>query len=152
MVDEEEIQQVCSMRETILGRVLQDWERKVVSAHLQNEKLKAMNQEERAHVPNFDKVITFMFVRHNLNILMEKVIKSASNRFNALKRRPDFDKNILPARKLAKSGAERVQAVGFKFEFEEIVVNDVDGGDDDGGGVAGEGSAGSRGKGGSTCS
>ena len=103
MVDEEEIQQVCSMRETILGRVLQDWERKVVGAHLQNEKLKAMNQEERAHVPNFDKVITFMFVRHNLNILMEKVIKSASNRFDALKRRPDFDESILPARKVAKS-------------------------------------------------
>ena len=115
MVEEEEIQQVCSMRETILGRVLQDWERKVVGAHLQNEKLKAMNQEERAHVPNFDKVITFMFVRHNLNILMEKVIKSASNRFNALKRRPDFDESILPARKVAKSAAERKQAVGFNF-------------------------------------
>ena len=59
MVEEEEIQQVCSMRETILGRVLQDWERKVVSAHLQNEKLKAMNQEERSQIPNFGKVIFF---------------------------------------------------------------------------------------------
>ena len=139
------------MRETILDRVLQDLEREVVSAHLRNEKLKAMNQEERSQIPDFGKVI-FFIARQNLNILMEKVIKSASNRFNALKRRPDFDDNILPARKLAKSGAERVQAVGFKFEFEEIVVNDVDGGDDDGGGVAGKGSAGSRGKGGSTCS
>ena len=91
MVEEEEIQQVCSMRETILGRVLQDWERKVVGAHLRNEKLKAMNQEERSQIPDFGKVI-FFIARQNLNILMEKVIKSASNRFNALKRRPDFER------------------------------------------------------------
>ena len=36
-----------------------------------------------------------------------KEITAVRNRFNVLKRRPDFDEMILPARKLARTGAER---------------------------------------------
>ena len=37
-----------------------------------------------------------------------KEITAVRNRFNVLKRRPDFDEMILPARKVARSRAERV--------------------------------------------
>ena len=37
------------------------------------------------------------------------------NRRLVLKRRPDFDEMILPARKVARSGAEREQAVCFSL-------------------------------------
>ena len=114
-VEEEELQRVCAMQENTLGRLLKDWERKLLAADLRNEKLKALSREERAQIVDFDKVIFFMFASHHkLNILMDKVIKSASNKINALKRRPDFDNNILPPRKIPRTQAERQQRVGLQ--------------------------------------
>ena len=113
-VEEEELQRVCAMQENTLGRLLKDWERKVVAADLRNEKLKALSREERAQIVDFDKVIFFMFASHKLNILMDKVMKSASNKINAMKRRPDFDNNILPPKKIPRTQAERQQRVGLQ--------------------------------------
>ena len=62
-VEEEELQRVCAMQENTLGRLLKDWERKVVAADLRNEKLKALSREERAQIVDFDKVIFSMFAR-----------------------------------------------------------------------------------------
>ena len=113
-VEEEELQRVCAMQENTLGRLLKDWERKLLAADLRNEKLKALSREERAQIVDFDKVIFSMFASHKLNILMDKVMKSASNKINAMKRRPDFDNNILPPRKIPKTQAERQQRVGLQ--------------------------------------
>ena len=113
-VKEEELQRVCSRQENTLGRLLKDWERELVAADLRNEKLKALSREERAQIVDFDKVIFFMFASHKLNILMDKVMKSASNKINAMKRRPDFDNNILPPRKIPRTQAERQQRVGLQ--------------------------------------
>ena len=123
-VEEEELQRVCAMQENTLGRLLNGWERKAVAADLRNEKLKALSREERAQIVDFDKVIFFMFDSQKLYILMDKVIKSASNKINALKRRPDFDNNILPPRKIPRTPAERMQRVGVKQEliFEMTIV------------------------------
>ena len=110
-VKEEELQRVCSMQENTLGRLLKDWERELVAADLRKEKLKAFSREERAQIVDFDKVIFYMFASHKLHILMDKVMKSASNKINALKRRPDFDNNILPPRKIPRTQAERQQRV-----------------------------------------
>ena len=113
-VEEEELQRVCAMQENTLGRLLKDWERKLLAADLRNEKLKALSREERAQIVDFDKVIFSMFASHKLNILMDKVMKSASNKINAMKRRPDFDNNILPPRKIPRTQAERQQRVGLQ--------------------------------------
>ena len=48
---------------------------------------------------------------------MEKVSDAAEAHLRNLKRRRDFDPSILPATKVARSGAERVQAVGFSVVF-----------------------------------
>ena len=107
VVDEEELDHVCSERETALDRPLHQWEREIIHHHLRNESLKAVSREERLHIPGFDKVICFSFGSHLLDLLIVKEIKAVRNRFDALKRRPDFDDMILPARKVARTGAER---------------------------------------------
>ena len=115
VVDEEEIERVCSERETILDRPLHHWEREALHLHLRNESLKAQSREERLHIPGFDKVICSCFGSYLLELLIVKEIKAVRHRFDNLKRRPDFDEMILPARKVARSGAERVQAVCFSL-------------------------------------
>ena len=57
VVDEEELDHVCSERETALDRPLHQWEREIIHHHLRNESLKAVSREERLHIPGFDKVI-----------------------------------------------------------------------------------------------
>ena len=107
VVDEEELDHVCSERETALDRPLHQWEREIIHHHLRNESLKAVSREERLHIPGFDKVICFSFGSHLLDLLIVKEIKAVRNRFDVLKRRPDFDDMILPARKVARTAAER---------------------------------------------
>ena len=51
VVDKEELERVCSERETILDRPLHHWEREVIHLQLRNESLKAMSQEERLQFP-----------------------------------------------------------------------------------------------------
>ena len=41
VVDEEELDHVCSERETALDRPLHQWEREIIHHHLRNESLKA---------------------------------------------------------------------------------------------------------------
>ena len=115
VVDEEELERVCSERETILDRPLHHWEREALHLHLRNESLKAVSREERLLTPGFDKVICSSFGSYLLDLLIVKEIKAVRNRFDVLKRRPDFDETILPPRKVARSGAERVQAVCFSL-------------------------------------
>ena len=115
VVDEEELERVCSERETILDRPLHPWEREALHLHLRNESLKAVSREERLLTPCFDKVICSSFGSYLLDLLIVKEIKAVRNRFDVLKRRPDFDETILPPRKVARSGAERVQAVCFSL-------------------------------------
>ena len=115
VVDEEELDHVCSERETALDRPLHQWEREIIHHHLRNESLKAVSREERIHIPGFDKVICSCFGSYLLDLLIVKEIKAVRNRFDVLKRRPDFDETILPPRKVARSGAERVQAVCFSL-------------------------------------
>ena len=107
VVDEEELDHVCSERETALDRPLHQWEREIIHHHLRNESLKAVSREERLHIPGFDKVICFSFGSHLLDLLIVKEITAVRNRFKVLKRRPDFDDMILPARKVARTEAER---------------------------------------------
>ena len=107
VVDEEELDVVCSERETVLNRRLHHWEREVIQLQLRNENLKAVSREERLHIPGFDKVVCSSFCSHLLDLLIVKEITAVRNRFNVLKRRPDFDEMILPAKKVARTGAER---------------------------------------------
>ena len=106
-VDEEELEHVCSERETALDRPLHHWEREALHLHLRNESLKAVSREERLLTPGFDKVICSCFGSYLLDLLIVKEITAVRNRFNVLKRRPDFDDMILPAKKVARTGAER---------------------------------------------
>ena len=107
VVDEEELDHVCSERETALDRPLHQWEREIIHHHLRNESLKAVSREERIHIPGFDKVICSCFGSYLLDLLIIKEITAVRQRFDNLKRRPDFDDMILPARKVARTGAER---------------------------------------------
>ena len=54
VVNEEELEHVCSERETTLDRPLHQWEREVIHLQLRNESLKAMRQVERLHIPSFE--------------------------------------------------------------------------------------------------
>ena len=74
VVDEEELDHVCSERETALDRPLHQWEREIIHHHLRNESLKAVSREERLHIPGFDKVICFSFGSHLLDLLIVKEI------------------------------------------------------------------------------
>ena len=105
VVDEEELERVCSERESILDRPLHHWEREALHLHLRNESLKAVSREERLLTPGFDKVICSCFGSHLLDLLIVKEITAVRNRFKVLKRRPDFDEMILPAKKVARTGA-----------------------------------------------
>ena len=107
VVDEEELEHVCSERETALDRPLHQWEREIIHLQLRNESLKAVSREERLHICGFDKVICSSFGSHLLDLLIVKEIKAVRHRFDNLKRRPDFDEMILPARKVARTRAER---------------------------------------------
>ena len=82
VVDEEELDHVCSERETALDRPLHQWEREIIHHHLRNESLKAVSREERLHIPGFDKVICFSFGSHLLDLLIVKEITAVRNRFN----------------------------------------------------------------------
>ena len=64
VVNEEELERVCSERETSLGRPLHHWEREVLHLHLRNKSLKAVSREERLHIPSFDKNIDSIPRRH----------------------------------------------------------------------------------------
>ena len=99
VVDEEELERVCSERETILDRPLHHWEREALHLHLRNESLKAVSREERLLTPGFDKVICSSFGSYLLDLLIVKEIKAVRNRFDVLKRRPDFALNCILARR-----------------------------------------------------
>ena len=86
VVDEEELERVCSERETILDRPLHHWERKALHLHLRNESLKAVSQEERLLTPGFDKVICSCFGSYLLELLIVKEIKAVRHRFDNLTR------------------------------------------------------------------
>ena len=62
-----------------------------------------------------EKVIYFRLfsLPSKLHLSLKKVSRDAGVRLCNLKRRRDFDQRILPARKVARFGAERVQAVSF---------------------------------------
>ena len=70
VADEEELEHVCSERETALDRPLHHWEREALHLHLRNESLKAVSREERLLTPGFDKVICFSFGSHLLDLLI----------------------------------------------------------------------------------
>ena len=92
----EELKEECLRREGILGRVLKTWEKEILGAHIYHERMKAVPKEERANIDGFSKMLT-----------------SAYNKFAALKRRPDFEDDILMPRKAAKTMAERQQKVNI---------------------------------------
>ena len=79
VVDEEELEHVCSERETALDRPLHQWEREIIHHHLRNESLKAVSREERLHIPGFDKVICSSFGSHLLDLLIVKEITALRN-------------------------------------------------------------------------
>ena len=78
-VDEEELDVVCSERETVLNRRLHHWEREVIQLQLRNENLKAVSREERLHIPGFDKVVCSSFCSHLLDLLIVKEITALRN-------------------------------------------------------------------------
>ena len=90
-----------------MDRPLHHWEREALHLHLRNESLKAVSREERLLTPGFDKVICSCFGSYLLDLLIVKEITAVRHRFANLKRRPDFDDMILPAKKVARTGAER---------------------------------------------
>ena len=114
-VPQTEVEQACEEREVALERALEGWERGVIKAFLTNEKLKAATPEERLSIPDYKKVIYFRLgsLPSKLHLSLKKVSRDAGVRLCNLKRRRNFDQRILPARKVARSGAERVQAVSF---------------------------------------
>ena len=114
-VPQPEVEQACEEREVALERALEGWERGVIKAFLTNEKLKAATPEERHSIPDYKKVIYFRLgsLPSKLHLSLKKVSRDAGVRLCNLKRRRDFDQRILPARKVARFGAERVQAVSF---------------------------------------
>ena len=94
VVSKEELAEECKKREEILGRVLKTWEEEILEAQIYHEKMKDVPKEERANIDGLSKMLT-----------------SAKNKFAALKRRPDFEDDILRPRKTAKTMAERQQKV-----------------------------------------
>ena len=94
VVSKEELTEECLKREEILGRVLKTWEKEILEAQIYHERIKDVPKEERANIDGFSKMLT-----------------SAYNKFAALKRRPDFEDDILMPRKAAKTMAERQQKV-----------------------------------------
>ena len=86
VVDEEELERVCSERESILDRPLHHWEREALHLHLRNKSLKAVSREERLLTPGFDKVISSSFGSYLLDLLIVKEIKAVRHRFDNLKR------------------------------------------------------------------
>ena len=96
VVSKEELTEECMRREGILGRLLKTWEKEILGAHIYHERMKAVPKEERAKIDGFSKMLT-----------------SAKNKFAALKRRPDFEDDILMPRKAAKTMAERQQKVNI---------------------------------------
>ena len=91
-----ELKEECIRREGILGRLLKSWEKEILEAQIYHERMKAVPKEERANIDGFSKMLT-----------------SAKNKFAALKRRPDFNDDILMPKKAAKTMAERQQQVNL---------------------------------------
>ena len=118
-VPQPEVDRACEEREVALERTLEGWEREIIKAHLANDRLKAATPEERLSIPDYKKVIYFRLgsLPSKLHLSLKKVSRDAGVRLCNLKRRRDFDPSILPATKVARSGAERVQAVGFSVVF-----------------------------------
>ena len=96
VISKEELKEECMRREGILGRLLKTWEKEILEAQIYHERMKAVPKEERANIDGFSKMLT-----------------SAYNKFAALKRRPDFEDDILMPRKAAKTMAERQQKVNI---------------------------------------
>ena len=94
VVSNEELTEEYKKREEILGRVLKTWEKEILEAQIYHERMKDVPKDERANIDGFSKMLT-----------------SAKNKFAALKRRPDFEPDILMPRKTAKTMAERQQKV-----------------------------------------
>ena len=118
-VPQPEVNQACDEREVTLERALEGWEHDIIKAFLTNEKLKAATPEERLSIPGYKKVIYFRLgsLPSKLHLSLKKVSRDAGVRLCNLKRRRYFNPSILPATKVARSGAERVQAVGFSVVF-----------------------------------
>ena len=94
VISNEELTEEYKKREEILGRVLKTWEKEILEAQIYHERMKDVPKDERANIDGFSKMLT-----------------SAKNKFAALKRRPDFEPDILMPRKTAKTMAERQQKV-----------------------------------------
>ena len=96
VVSTEELREACGKKESTLGRLLETWEKQILEAQIYHEKMKAVPKEERANIDGFSKMLT-----------------SAYNKFAVLKRRPDFDEDVLLPRKAARPMAERQQNVNM---------------------------------------
>ena len=112
-VPQPEVDRVCEEREVALERALEGWEREIIKAHLANDRLKAATPEERLSIPDYEKVIYFRLgsVSSKLDLFLKKVSRDAGVRLCNLKRRAGFDASILPPKRAALSGAERVSKV-----------------------------------------
>ena len=84
VVSPEELREAYGKKESTLGRLLETWEKQIMEAQIYHEKMKAVPKEERANFNGFSKMLT-----------------SAYNKFAVLKRRPDFNEEILLPRKVA---------------------------------------------------
>ena len=104
VVSAEELREACAEKESTLGRLLKTWEKQVMEAQIYHEKMKAVPKEDRANINGFSKMLT-----------------SAYNKFAVLKRRPDFDEEILLPRKTAKTmAAKQAQNRTHKAEVRKI--------------------------------
>ena len=112
-VPQPEVDRACEERELALERTLEGWERDVIKAFLTNEKLKAATPEDRLSIPDYKKVIYFRLgsLSSKLDLSLNKVSSDAGVRLRNLKRRAGFDASILPPKRAALSGAERVAKV-----------------------------------------
>ena len=112
-VPQPEVDRVCEEREVALERALEGWEREIIKAHLANDQLKAATPEERMSIPDYKKVIYFRLgsLSSKFDLSLKKVSSDAGVRLRNLKRRAGFDASILPPKRAALSGAERVAKV-----------------------------------------
>ena len=87
--------------------------RDVIKAFLTKEKPKAATPEERLSIPDYKKVIYFRLgsLSSKFDLSLKKVSSDAGVRLRNLKRRAGFDASILPPKRAALSGAERVAKV-----------------------------------------
>ena len=112
-VPQPEVDRACEERELALERTLEEWEREIIKAHMANDRLKAATPEERLSIPDYKKVIYSRLdsLSNKLDLSLKKVSTDAGVRLRNLKRRAGFDASILPPKRAALSGAERVSKV-----------------------------------------